>query len=150
MVTKENTILPAPTRYRLATTLIWAGVLTWVPFLLLRSLGQKPPLFWFLPIHLVGVVGGARLKASANREMGTALPKKTPLRTFGRLLVLTGILVWVVYFYLKLVAHAPVEVSQFLPYHLTAMLNGVAVLLLDFLIDRRKSSPPLFRSTNDQ
>jgi hypothetical protein len=48
-------------------------------------------------------------------------------------------LVWAIYFYLKLVIHAPVEVSQFLPYHLAAMLSGVAILLVNFLVNRQKS-----------
>ncbi len=139
MVTKEETLPTILTRYRLASVLIWMGVLTWVPFILLRTMGQKPSIFWFLPFHLIGVVGGSRLKAAVRREMGVASPKKTRLRTLGHILVGTGISVWVVYFSLKLIFHAPVEVGQFLPYHLTAMLSGVAILLVNFLVTRQKS-----------
>ena len=71
--------------------------------------------------------------------MGAAPPKKTRLRGLGHFLVLTGISVWVVYFSLKLIFHLPVEVGQFLPYHLTAMLSGVAILLVNFLRQRQKS-----------
>ena len=139
MVTKEDSLLPAITRYRLANVLIWIGVLTWVPFILLRFAGEKPNIFWFLPFHLLGVVGGARLKAAARRDLGEVAPKKTRLRTLGHILVFTGILVWVVYFFLKLALHMPVEVSQFLPFHLTAMLSGIAVLFVNFWRERHKT-----------
>ncbi|MBL7162495.1 MAG: hypothetical protein ISS57_07800 [Anaerolineales bacterium] len=139
MVIKEKVISPALNRYRLATALIWVGVLAWVPFITLRTVGQKPSLFWFLPFHLIGVVGGSRLRAAARREIGIAPQKKRSLRTTGHILVFVGILVWVPHFYLKLVAHMLVEVSQFLPYHLTAVLSGVALLLVNFLVNRRKS-----------
>jgi hypothetical protein len=139
MVTKEDGFLPAIVRYRLANILIWVGVLTWVPFILLRFAGEKPNIFLFLPFHLLGVVGGARLKAAARHDLGEVTPKKTRLRTLGHILVFTGIMVWVIYFFLKLVMHMPVEVGQFLPFHLTAMLSGVAVLFINFWRERRKN-----------
>ena len=139
MVTKEDGFLPAIVRYRLANVLIWVGVLTWVPFILLRFAGEKPNIFWFLPFHLIGVVGGSRLKSTARRDLGSSAPQKTRLRTLGHILVFTGIMVWVIYFFLKLVAHMPVEVSQFLPFHLTAMFSGVAVLFINFWLERQKS-----------
>lgn len=139
MVTKNEVLIPAATRYRLANALIWIGVLTWAPFILLRFAGEKPNIFLFLPFHLFGVVVGSRLKAAARRDLGAALPKKTRLRTLGHILVFTGIMVWVAYFFLKLAVHMPVEVSQFFPYHLAAMLSGVAILFLNFWRERGKS-----------
>ena len=139
MVTKVNSLIPALARYRLASIMIWIGVLAWVPFILLRVAGEKPSIFWFLPFHLLGVVGGFRLKAAARRELGEATPKKTRLRILGHLLVFTGIMVWVVYFFLKLVVHMLVEVNQFLPYHLTAVLSGVAILFINFWRERRNN-----------
>jgi len=139
MVTKNKTFLPAIARYRLANILIWLGLLTWVPFILLRFAGEKPNIFWFLPFHLLGVVGGARLKAAARCDLGEEASKKTRLRSLGHILVFTGIMVWVIYFFLKLVAQIPVEVGQFLPYHLTAMLSGVAILFFNFWRERQKS-----------
>jgi len=138
MVTKEGSFLPAIARYRLANVLIWLGVLTWAPFILLRFAGEQPNIFWFLPFHLLGVIGGARLKAAARRDLGEAIPQKTYLRSLGHILIFTGIMVWVIYFFLKLIAQQPVEVGQFLPFHLTAMLSGVAVLLVNFWRERRK------------
>ena len=139
MVTKEDSLISAITRYRLANLLIWIGVLTWLPFILLRFAGEKPNIFWFLPFHLLGVVGGSRLKAAARRDLGNAAPKKTRLRSLGHILIFTGIMVWVIYFFLKLVVDMPVEVGQFLPFHLTAMLSGVAILFLNFWRERRKT-----------
>jgi hypothetical protein len=139
MVTREDSLISAATRYRLANLLIRAGVLTWVPFILLRFAGERPNIFWFLPFHLGGVVGGSRLKAAARRALGEAAPKKTRLRTLGHILVFTGILVWVFYFFLKLVIRLPVEVSQFLPFHLTAMLSGIAILFLNFWRERQET-----------
>ena len=139
MVTREESLISAVTRYRLANLLIWAGVLTWVPFILLRFAGERPNIFWFLPFHLGGVVGGSRLKAAARRALGEAAPKKTRLRTLGHILVFTGILVWVFNFFLKLVIGLPVAVSQFLPFHLTAMLSGIVVLFLNFWRERQET-----------
>ena len=139
MVTKKETLSPGLVRYRLGTALIWLGVLTWVPFIILQIMGEYQSIFWFLPFHLIGVVGGSRLKAAARREMGAQPPKKTQIRTIGHILVITGIMVWVVYFSLKLGFHTPVEVGQFLPYHLAAMLSGIAILLVNLLVTRQKS-----------
>ena len=141
MVTKEDGMIPAIMRYRLASLLIWVGVLTWVPFILLRFSGKTPSIFWFLPFHLLGVVGGSHLKAAARRDLGDAAPKKTRMRTLGHILIFTGIMVWVIYFFLKLAVHIPVEVGQFLPFHLVAMLSGVLILFLNFLWERRNTDP---------
>ena len=139
MVTKENSLIPAIARYRLATALIWVGVLAWVPFIMLRVAGQNPSLYLFLPFHLLGVVGGARLRAATRREMEIAPPRKGKLRTIGQILIFGAILVWVPYFYLNLIVQAPVEVNQFLPYHLTGLSIGLGLLLADYLLSRRRN-----------
>jgi hypothetical protein len=113
MVTREKAANAALMRYRARLVLIWIGVLTWLPFILMRASGYKPSIFWFLPFHLVGVVGGSRLRKMARREMGAEAPKKNALRTAGHFLIFLGIMVWGVYFYLKLVAGQPVEVGDF-------------------------------------
>ena len=139
MLVKEKTASIAPSRYRLGTALIWLGVLTWAPFMLLRMAGEKPSLLWFLPFHLAGVIGGARLRSAARREMGVDPPKKNLLARAGHVVTLLGILVWAPYFYLKLIAQQPVEVSQFLPYHLTGILGGAALMALGYLRNRTKT-----------
>ena len=144
MVARVYNSIPAITRYRIANVMIWVGVLAWVPFILLRFAGEKPNIFLFLPFHLLGVVGGSRLKSASRRDLGEAAPKNTRLRKLGHILVITGIMVWVVYFFLKLILHYPVEVSQFLPYHLTAMLSGIAILFINFY--RERMSNPAVKS----
>ena len=58
MVIEKKLFNTALARYRLGTLLLWLGILTWVPFIILRIVGEKPSLFWFLPFHLLGVIGG--------------------------------------------------------------------------------------------
>ena len=137
MVTEEertlNTVL---LRHRLGTILIWLGVFAWVPFIFLRAVGEKPTIFLFLPLHLVGVIGGSRLRSMARRELGLSLPKKKPLHTAGHILIFLGISVWAPYLYLKLVMGQSVEVMNYLPFHLTGVLGGVFLHLLSFMIER--------------
>lgn len=140
MVTEEKTVNYALMRYRAGLALIWIGVLTWLPFILLRASGSKPSLFWFLPFHLIGVIGGSRLRKVARAELGAEAPKKNAFRTIGHSLIFLGILVWGVYFYLKLVAGQPVEVGDFLPYHLTGIFGGIGFLVLGYFVNRRNSS----------
>jgi len=140
MAVKEKgaTFDAALMRYRLGIVLIWIGVLTWAPFIVMRANGVNPSIFWFLPFHLTGVVGGSRLRAAARREMGDEAPKKNAFRSIGHLLVFLAISVWGVYFYLKLALGKPVEVSDFLPYHLTGIFSGIGFLGVGYLLSRRK------------
>jgi polyferredoxin len=129
MLAKINTP-DAKSRYRMGTALVWVGVLAWVPFILLWVFGQKPSLAWFLPFHLLGVVGGARLRSHARRLLGFSPPKKNVFRTVGRVLILAGILTWLPYFYLKLIALVPIEATDFLPFHLSGIFGGLAFTMI--------------------
>lgn len=135
MVTDEKIHNVALTRYRLGTVSIWLGVLTWVPFIALRMAGEKPSLLWFLPFHLLGVIGGSRLRSTARRDMGTPPAKKSRLRMLGHTLILLGILVWVPYLYAKLVLQQEMEVMNFLPFHLAGILSGIFILALDYFLN---------------
>jgi hypothetical protein len=139
MVTEDKTINSTLLRYRLGTLLLWLGVFTWLPFIFLRAVGEKPPFLYFLPFHLIGVLGGSRLRAMARRELGVAPPRKSPLLIAGHLMIFLGILVWAPYLYLKLVPGQPVEVMHYLPYHLTGVLGGVALHVLSYLVERHRS-----------
>ena len=75
----------------------------------------------------------------AREEMGADAPKRNAFRTIGHSLIFLGILVWGVYFYLKLVASQPVDVGDFLPYHLTGIFGGIIFLGIGYLVNRRKS-----------
>jgi hypothetical protein len=138
MVTGEKATNAALMRYRAGLALIWIGVLTWSPFIMMRASGSKPSLFWFLPFHLVGVVGGSRLRAAARQEMGAQAPKKNAFRTIGHSLIFLGIMVWGVYFYLKLVMGQPVDVGDFLPYHLTGIFSGISLLAVNYLLRAKR------------
>jgi hypothetical protein len=136
MVVEEKALNAALMRYRIGLALIWLGVLTWLPFILMRASGYKPSLFWFLPFHLIGVIGGSRLRKSAREEMGADTPKRNVFRTIGHSLIFLGILVWGVYFYLKLVAGQPVDVTDFLPYHLVGIFGGIGLLAVNYFVEK--------------
>ena len=130
-----------PSNYHLwGTVLIWLGVLVWVPFILLKLTGETPSFLGYLPFHLVGVIGGARLRAFARKEMGLPAPKRNPLQIAGSLLIALGILVWPPYFYLKMTTQTPVEVMNFLPFHLTGVLSGISLLAINQWKRRRSRS----------
>ena len=141
MVTEEerhlNSVL---VRYRLGTLLIWIGVCTWIPFIFLRAIGERPTFLLFLPFHLIGVIGGSRLRSTARIELGLNSPKRNAMHTAGHILILLGISVWVPYLYLKLIMGQPVEAMMYLPFHLTGVLGGVLLHILSYWIERYRSS----------
>ena len=141
MVTQEKSISNVVLRYRLGTVLIWLGVFTWAPFIFLRAIGEKPVFLLFLPFHLIGVIGGSRLRSLARRELGLQSAKKKTLHTAGHILILLGVLVWAPYLYLKLALGQPVEVMDFLPFHLTGVLGGVVLHLVSYVIERQRNTP---------
>jgi hypothetical protein len=143
MVTDKKMIYTALARYRLGNVLVTLGVLTWLPFIILRMAGERPPLFWFLPFHLAGVIGGSRLRSLARSEMGALAPKRNSLRMLGHILIYAGILVWLPYIYLKLSASSAVNVMDFLPYHLSGVLGGILVLGLRYWVSRKDEGTTL-------
>lgn len=137
MVTEEDKLIDnVLLRHRLGKILIWLGVLTWAPFIFLRAIGEKPSFLLFLPFHLIGVVGGSRLRSMARRQLGLTSPNRDVLHTAGHMLILLGILVWVPYLYSKLVLAQPVEVMSYLPFHLTGVLGGVSLHVLSYVLAR--------------
>jgi hypothetical protein len=138
MVTEQKIQNVALLKYRLGNVLIWVGVLTWLPFIVLRIAGEKPSLFWYLPFHLIGVIGGARLRAAARKELNIILPKKNIFQLLGHGMIIAGILVWAPYIYMKAI-HLSVEVMNFLPYHLTGVFGGIALLGISYLLRRKEN-----------
>jgi phosphatidylglycerophosphate synthase len=136
MVNEEKVIDRLVFRDRLGTILIWSGVFVWLPFLFLKAVGAKPVFLLFLPVHLVGVIGGSRLRMAARQQLGMAPPKRNVLRLVGHSMILLGILVWVPYLYLKLAMGQPVTVMSYLPYHLAGVLGGVFLHILSHLRER--------------
>jgi len=143
MVTIANMFNTPVARYRFGSVLIWLGVLTWVPYIFLRMTGQDASPFLFLPFHLIGVVGGSRLRSHARQELGIPKNRKNIFRLTGHFMVWAGVSVWVPYFYLKLVVHAPVAVLKYLPYHLTGVLGGLLMLAISYLLDRKRKQVSL-------
>ena len=133
MVTNEKIYNAALVRYRWGNVLIWLGVLVWVPYIVLRFIGEQPSMSVYLPLHLLGVTGGSRLRAFARRELGIIEPPKSRLRIAGHGLMFAGILVWVPYFYWKATGQS-VNVMHYLPYHLMGIFGGILLLGIDYLI----------------
>jgi hypothetical protein len=138
MVTEEKLISTVVMRYRWGTILIWLGVFTWAPFIVLKVIGEKPPFLLFLPFHLLGVIGGARLRSMARKELGLIPNKKNYLTLAGHLMIFLGVLVWAPYLYLKLIVGQSVEVMNYLPYHLSGVLGGVSLHILNYFMERRR------------
>ena len=90
MVTNEKVYNTELIKYRLRIILIWFGVLTWLLFFILRIAGEKPSLFWYLPFHLAGVIGGSRLRAFARKEMNLSPSKKNVLQILGHEVIFGG------------------------------------------------------------
>ena len=136
---ETNTNLPtnASKYFRWGTLLIWVGVLIWTPFIILQISGKHPTFLWFLPFHLVGVIGGARLRSIARKQMGLPAPKRKPLQIAGSVLIALGVLTWVPYFYLKAFTQTSVSVMNFLPFHLVGVLGGVLLLTINHLSNRK-------------
>ena len=109
------------------TIFIIAGVLVWVPYLVLRTTGETPSLLVFLPFHLLGVVGGARMRTSANKQLGIPVEKRRGYMRISLYLVIASLLVWIPYFVLEL-SGRPVELTPFLTVHLVGMLGGLGLM----------------------
>ncbi len=121
-------------RYQFGTALIWLGVLAWAPYFVLRLNGSSPSLWAFLPFHLVGVIGGGRLRATARRQLGIPAKKRKGYRLVAHWLMIASILVWLLYYGLK-IAGLPVSLSPFLTVHLTGVLGGTGLMALGSAIE---------------
>ena len=74
----------------------------------------------------------------ARKELGLIPNKKNTLTIAGHLMIFLGILVWTPYLYLKLFMGQSVEIMNYLPYHLTGVLGGVFLHILNYFIERRR------------
>lgn len=140
MVTEEKIVSGVVRRYRLGTILVRLGVFTWAPFIFLRAIGESPAFLFFLPFHLIGVIGGSRLRSLARKELGMPPPKRSALNVAGHTLILLGILVWAPYLYSMLILGQPVEVMNYLPFHLTGVLGGVVLHVISYVNGKLRTS----------
>lgn len=111
---------------KIGTILIWAGVAAWLPFLYLLAVGQNPSIYPFLVMHLIGILGGTRLKALARKE--TTSQKHHKRQVIGRIMILLGVLAWLPYLYQKELLTMVVEIRPYLAVHLIGVLGGIALL----------------------
>ncbi|MEJ5224566.1 MAG: hypothetical protein WHV44_08925 [Anaerolineales bacterium] len=138
MVTDEKIYNAALMRYRVGNLLVWLGVLVWAPFIVLRIMGEQPSMSLYLPLHLLGVMGGSRLRAFARRELGMPKPQKTRLQLLGHGVIWAGILVWAPYYYLKVVLGQPVDMMDYLPLHLVGVFGGVGILVVNSYLSKKQ------------
>jgi hypothetical protein len=82
------------------------------------------------------VIGGSRLRSEARKELGMGAPNKNLMRLLGHGMIFLGILVWAPYLYLKLVSGHPVEVMDYLPFHLTGVLGGISLHILSYALEQ--------------
>jgi hypothetical protein len=136
---ETNTNLPtnASKYFRWGTLLIWVGVLIWTPFIILQIAGKHPSFLLFLPFHLVGVIGGARLRSFARKKLGIPPTKRNPLQIAGSVLIALGIFTWAPYYYLMTFTQTSVKLMNFLPFHLVGVLGGVLLLTIHHLSNRK-------------
>ena len=131
-------------REQIGRTLIWLGVLTWVPYILLTIAGKSLPILPFLTVHLAGVIGGTKLRRrniSGSSEQSRSI---TPLqRRISNALLLIGIITWGVYFLMKSSLGEQVEIMPFLIIHLSGIFGGI---LLRF----KFNSMRVFRNQDSQ
>jgi len=125
-------------REQVGTTLVWLGVLVWAPFIVLRVAGYKPPVYYYLSIHLLGVIGGSRLRASARRKTDHGKITRPYSQKIAHSLILLGVMAWLPYFTLKYAAGQLVQILPFLTVHLIGVLSGVGLLIVSALIARRQ------------
>lgn len=110
------------------TLFIWLGILVWVPYFALRFIGESPSLMLFLPFHLAGVIGGSRMRISANKQLGIAVEKRRGYKRIAHYILIASILVWIPYYVLKL-SGRPVELSPFLTVHLIGIASGTGLMV---------------------
>ena len=122
-------------QFKLGTVLIWLGVFVWAPYFVLRLSGESPNLIAYLPFHLLGVLGGARLRTSARKQLGLPKPAKKGYRRVAHWLVLFSIFVWALYYGLKL-SGQDVEITPFLNMHLVTIFSGTGLLAVGGIVEQ--------------
>jgi hypothetical protein len=114
-------------QHQCGTVLLWAGVLVWAPFFVLRILGESPSLMAYLPFHLLGVIGGGRIRTTAKRQLGLPKPANTWYKKVSHGLVIASLLVWVPYYAQKLSGQA-VDLNPYLTVHLIGIVSGTGLM----------------------
>jgi hypothetical protein len=115
--------------HKFGTLLQLLGVLVWVPFIALQVTGETPPLFQYLPFHLIGIFGGGSMRRAANQQLGRPKGQRSGYKSAAYMLFVASILVWVPFVSQKL-AGRPVEHMPYLAVHLAAVLSGTVLMII--------------------
>ena len=113
--------------HNFGTLLLWAGVLVWLPFFILQLLGESPSFLLFLPFHLTGVLGGTRMRTTANKRMGKLIQNRSGHKRIAHYLIIASILVWLPYYAIPLTGHK-VDLTPFLTLHLIGVFSGMGLM----------------------
>ena len=113
--------------HKYGTILLWAGILVWEPYFVVRIIGESPSLLMYLPFHLLGVIGGARMRTNANKQLGKPVEKRRGYKRIALYLVIANLLVWIPYYALKL-SGRPVELTPFLIIHLIGIFSATGLM----------------------
>jgi hypothetical protein len=87
----------------------------------------------YLPFHLLGVIGGARMRITANKQLGKPVEKRKGYKRVAHYIVIASLLVWIPYYALKLTGK-PVELAPFLAFHLIGIFSGVGLMSLGGIV----------------
>jgi hypothetical protein len=129
-------ILENPHRlHTFGTILLWLGVLVWAPYFAQRFAGESPSLMAYLPFHLAGVIGGARMRTSARKKLGIPREKRKGYKRVAHWIVIASLLVWLPYYGLKL-AGQPVALNPFLTVHLAGIFGGTGLMVAGGIFDK--------------
>jgi hypothetical protein len=63
----------------------------------MRIIGESPILMMYLPFHLLGVIGGARMRTNADKQLGKPVEKRKGYKRIAHYLVIASLLVWILY-----------------------------------------------------
>jgi hypothetical protein len=123
----ENLFKDPHRLHKYGTILLWAGILVWAPFFILRGMGESPSLLVYLPFHLAGVVGGSRIRKTAKQRLGLPKPVSTWHKKVAHVLVIASLLIWIPYYAFKL-SGQEVELTPYLTLHLIGIFSGTGLM----------------------
>ena len=127
-------------RRTLGNIMVWLGVLVWIPYVLLISNQIETPLLPYLLLHLIGVLGGVKLRGPMTQEHSVIGKRR---RKISRILIYGGVMAWLPFYYINGVLGQEVDTTPFLFVHLTGIIGGVLVrgsIVLSQFIERGSSS----------
>jgi hypothetical protein len=81
----------------------------------------------YLPFHLLGVIGGARMRITANKQLGKPVEKRKGYKRVAHYIVIASLFIWIPYYALKL-SGRPVELTPFLIVHLIGIFSGTGLM----------------------